>query len=774
MDTRTVVEARTVNLAERDNLGDSVSISDLVEQISGFLRRRYLMFLIVTACTIGFSFVYLQTTPARYTAHAVMMIDSSKLRVLQQQQVSFADVPLDTAQVETQVEVLKSENIGLSVVKDMRLTEDAEFVGTGGRGALFGAISGFIGADRPDTSAESSESQLSRRALGAFLRQRVINRVGRTYSLDIAFTSLRPERAAEIANGIAEAYIVDQLEAKYQATRRASKWLQERITELRAQVSAVDRAVLDYKEKNKLIDVAVAPSPGSTNTSTRSLEEQQLAELSSQLSTARATSAEAKARLDRIQEVLKMDIPDASVVDSLRSEIIIRLRNQYLDLVSREGILSARYGLDHLAAVNLRNQMDQIRQSIVNELRRIAESNKSDYEIAKAREESVKNKLADIISDAQSTNRERIGLRELESNAQAYHAIYDSFLQRYMEAIQQQSFPITESRVISAATAPTEKSSPRTSVVLAAAGLLGVFLSFAIAGLREALDRVFRSTRQVHEILHANTLAVLPLLKASPRSPESNTSRLFTVLREKAGRGIKSSSEPNEFYRRVVLEPLSPFAESFRSIKVAVDVSATDQRNKVIGVTSTLPREGKSTVASNFAELIAHVGKKVILIDGDLRNPSLSRIIAPDAKSGLLEVLAGKIELHDAIRTDGAAGLAFLPTIIESRLAHTSELLGSDSFKMLITRLREMYDYIIVDLPPIGSVAEVRATASIVDSYVYVIQWGRTHTSAVRQQLLGAPEIYDRLLGIVLNRVDFNAFRRHEPLDAGYYQHVYY
>jgi uncharacterized protein involved in exopolysaccharide biosynthesis len=519
---------------------------------------------------------------------------------MQQQQVSFADVPLDTTQFETQIEVLKSDNIGLSVVKNMHLAEDAEFVGA--RRRIWGPL---FGGGSAETSTQDSEDRQSQ-AFDSFMRQRAVSRVGRTYVLDIAFTSLRPERAAEIANGIADAYIEDQLEAKYQATRRASKWLQDRIAELREQVTAVDRAALDYKEKNKIIDVAVAPSPGSTNTSTRSLEEQQVSELSSQLSTARAASTEAQARFDRIQEILKLDISDASVVDSLRSEIVTRLRNQYLDLAGREGILSARYGSDHQAAVNLREQMNQIRQSIGDELRRIADSSKSDYEIARARENSIKEKLADIVSDARITNRERIGLRELESSAQAYHAIYDNFLQRYMEAIQQQSFPITETRVIGAATAPKIKSSPRASIVLAIAGLIGVFLGRAIAVLQEALDRAFRSTRQIQEVLNANCLAVLPLLNASPRSPAF---RLPRLQRQDAERGVVSPSEPNDVFRHAALKPFSPFAESFRSIKVAADIGAADQQNRVIGVTSTMPNEGKSTVASNLAELIAHVGK---------------------------------------------------------------------------------------------------------------------------------------------------------------------
>ncbi|WP_027553028.1 polysaccharide biosynthesis tyrosine autokinase [Bradyrhizobium sp. Cp5.3] len=753
MDIRTVAPAKAVDQTDRDDRGGTISLSDLVEQVWGFIRRQYLVFLIVTACSIGLGLVYLLTTPARYTAHAMMQIDSSKLRVLQQQQVSFADTPLDTTQVETQVEVLKSEGLGLSVVKEMHLTEDAEFAGASAR---------FWGTGNSMQGADSRQSQ----ALDALLSQRAISRVGRTYVLDIAFTSLRPDRAAEIANGIAEAYIVDQLESKYQATRRASKWLQDRITELREQVSAVDRAVLDYKEKNKIVDIAVASAAGSASTSTRSLEEQQLTEISSQLSTARAASTEAKARLDRIQDVLKMGIPDASVVDSLRSEIVIRLRNQYLDLAAREGLLSQRYGSDHQAAINVRAQMEQIRQSVTDELRRIAESTRSDYEIATAREQSLKNKLADMVSDARITNRERIGLRELESNAQAIHTIYDNFLQRYMEAIQQQSFPITESRVISPATAPKQKSSPRTSIVLGLATVLGLALSLAIAGLREALDPVFRSTRQVQETLQVRCLAVVPLLDAPPRS------RLVMPWRRNAGRDVASSAEAHAMFGRAVLDPSSVFASAFRSIKVAVDVSTAAQRSRVIGVISTLPDEGKSTIASNFAELVAHVGKNVILIDGDLRNPTISRAMAPDATNGLLEVLAGKVELQDAVRT--ARGLAFLPTIIESRDTHGSELLGSEALKVMIERLRETYDYIIIDLPPLGPVAEVRGTASMVDSYVQVIEWGRSRKNTVRQQLLGAPEIYERLLGVVLNKVDLKEFGRHETLDAVYGQNGYY
>jgi succinoglycan biosynthesis transport protein ExoP len=676
MDTRTFAQIKDTDHPESAR---PVSISEFVEQITGFLRRQYPVLVLGTACAVGLAFVYLMTTPARYTADAMLMIDSSKVRVLQQQQIPLADVPIDTAQVESQVEILKSKDIGLSVIKDLRLAEDPEFAGTGQ--GIFGAIAGMF----VDLIAPERAETLQRRTLRAFLNQRSITRVGRTYVLDIAFTSLSPKRAAEVANGIADAYIVDQLESKFQTTRRASTWLQDRISELRKQATEADRAVLDYKEKNNIVDLAMGASAGSAGGNTRLLEEQQLAELSTQLSGARAATAEAKARLDRIEDVIK-------------------------------------------------------RESIADE--RIAESEKSDYEIAKSRVETLERNMAKLVGETRAINRDRLGLRELESNAQAYHTIYDNFIQRYMEAIQQQSFPITEARVISSAAVPDSRSSPISSVVLSIAVVLGFILSCGLAVLREALDRVFRSARQVEDTLHTNCLGVLAMLKGPA----------------------------DRFYRHVVHEPLSSFAESFRSIKVAADIAASIKENKIIGVTSTMSGEGKSTIASNLAQLIAHAGKKVILIDGDLRNPSLSRNLVSGARAGLLEVLGGGLPLSDALQIDETTKLAFLPVVIEARLAHTNEILASEAFKSFLMRVREVYDHIIIDLPPLAPVVDVRATINIIDSYVYVVEWGKTRVNAVQHQLTAVPEISERLLGIVLNKANVKVLERYEH----YYGRDYY
>ena len=777
---------------EQEGSADSFNFTDLVEQLRGFVRRQFPIFIFVTACSLALGLVYLFTTPAKFTSHAMLLIDSSKLRVLQQQQAPVGDIPIDTSHVETQVEILKSENIGLAVIKDLKLSADPEFVGSGG--GLIGKVLGFFSPSKPQ-----SETELARGALGTFEGRRTITRVGRTYVLDIGFTSVNPDSAAKIANSIADAYIVDQLEAKYQATRRASVWLQDRIKELRQQASDADRAVLDYKEKNNIISLS-GGSTGNGSTTGKLLGEQQLEELNTQLGSARAAAEEVKARLDRINDVMSKDVPDATVADSLHNEVINRLRNNYLDLAAKEAIWSARYGPGHLAAVNLRTQMTELRRSILDELGRIQQGYKSDYEIAKTRVEGLERNLEGLVASSQVVNRDRLGLRDLESTAQVYHTIYDNFLQRYMEAIQQQSFPITEARVISVAAPPRAKSGPISYVVLGTAGFIGLCLSFGAAVMREAVDRVFRTTRQVENTLQAHCIAVLPMLgprikpvggkpvkSAVPRpvtsSQDMSADRvhlaegLVSVAGVDAVSTVPSTimrpiSRKKIFMNEVVDEPLSAFTEAFRGIKVAADIRG--KHNQVIGITSTLPAEGKSTVASNLAQLIAHGGNRVVLLDGDLRNPSVTRALAPDARVGLLEVLSGVTALDDGLYTDEVTGLHFLPAVINGRALHTNEILASSALRNLVEGLRKTYDYVIIDFPPLAPVVDVRATTQIVDSYIYVVEWGKTRMNLVQDRLLGCPEIHDRLLGVVLNKANVNVLERYESYYGKYYYRKHY
>jgi succinoglycan biosynthesis transport protein ExoP len=711
-------------------------------------RRQFPTILaIVSACVI-LALLYLFTAAPQFTSTASMVIDTRKVQLFQQQSV-FGDIAVDSSTVETQVEILKSENISLAVIRDLHLIDDPEFTGRGS--GAFGLLVGLLSSVFSDGSARS-EFELTRQALERFERNRTIKRLGMTYVMEIGFTSLDPEKSAKIANAIADAYIVDQLEAKYQATRRASVWLQDRIKELRTQASAAQKAVVDFKTANNIVD-----------TGGRLMNEQQLAEVNSQLILAHAATAEAKARLDRMNDIVKQDVPDASVADALKNDTIVKLRGQYVDMASKESIWSMKYGSDHLAAVNLRRQMAEIKKNIQDELRRIQESYKSDYDIAVTREESIKSSLANVVSESQLTNQAQVQLRELESNAQSYQAMYDNFLQRYMESVQQQSFPITEARVISAATTPLKKSAPKTIVVLAASLIGGFVLSFGVAIARELVDRVFRTTSRVEEALGATCVGIVPAIGAA-----TSERRLWE------GKLARKKGSSLDLLRYVVEHPLSRFSEAIRGLKVAVDLNSIVRENRVLAITSTLPNEGKSTISANLAQLIAHGGARVILVDADLRNPSLSRELVPDARVGLVDVVAQRARLEDALVVDPETNLSILSAGATSKLLHTNELLASKAMHALIAELRSKYDYLVVDMPPMAPVVDVRVTSSYVDSYIFVVEWGKTNVDVVQHNLRNAPEILDKLLGVVLNKADTKLLARYESYHGRYYYQKYY
>ena len=558
--------------------------AETLQSFLSFVRRQFAVILFVTLLALALGVIYVATARPSYTAQAQLLIDARKVQVFQQQSV-LGDNPIDTAQVESQAEILKSENIASAVIKNLHLTNDPEFVGSGGGllGALFGAVFSETESDKA-----ASDFELLRSAIRSFQDRLTIKRIGLSYVIQISFWAYSAERAAEIANAVADAYITDQLEAKYQATRRASVWLQDRIKELRDQVSAAERAVVDFRTQNNIV------STGGTDK--RLLGEQQVAELTSQLVIARAHTAETKARLDRIESVLLR--PDSSaesfgstVTDTLKNEVVTKLRTQYVELAARESEWSLKYGRDHLAVVNLRNQMREIRNSIFEELKRLGETYKSDYAIAKQREVGVQQELSQAVSGSQATDAKSVTLRELQSTAQTYKTIYDNFLQRYMEAVQQQSFPITEARVISSASRPLKKSHPKILLDLAIACLGGIALGFGIGLLRDLSDRVFRSGEQVESLLKSDCIALVPLVTAKATISESDD------LKAKLGpSNLKATAHGQNETWTVARSLFSRSSEALRSLALVSDLHGTikSTKSKINTLTSSVADQVQS------------------------------------------------------------------------------------------------------------------------------------------------------------------------------------
>ncbi|QGM99221.1 polysaccharide biosynthesis tyrosine autokinase [Methylocystis parvus] len=730
--------------------GPSDSEIKLVPQLDalGLLRIFYrqwpiIGFLMGAGFVLGAVYTLLATP--RYTATVLLFVDPHKPQFNAKQEVS-VNGPSDPGLIESQVEILKSDSVLKAAAHALDLAHDPAFHPPPGlMSSLISVVTNWL-RQAPPLSLDEIESEIAQQ-IGSGLK---VKRVGLTYVIQIDYTSTGRELSARIANGVADAYSLAELDAQYRSNRQASKWLQDRIKELRAQAADADRAVQKFKAENDLVDTARG-----------SLNEQQLADVNAQLVAAKAATAEARARFDRVMEISRDGLADGSVADALRSEVITRLRAQYLDLSAKRGELSRRYGRSHGAVANIDYQMEEIKRSIGLELRRIAESNKSDYEVAREREESIRKSLKELVTQAEANNQALVRLRDLESSAQTYRSLYDSFFQKFEEATQQQSFPVSSARVITPAAEPDRPSWPRGIIVMPGALALGLALGIVASLLKEFLGNNFRGVDDVVHYAGVECLGILPDLSYERAKKKAALSRP----------GLLGGA--SAYVRHSVDAPFSRFTETIRNVKVSIDIARSQRKSGVVGVVSSVPGEGKTTFAANLALLMAQMGHRTLLIDGDLHNPSLTRTLAGGVNAGLVEVLMGSARLEDVVVADGATGLIFLPSVLRAHESNVVALMTSQAMSDLLEASRRDYEYIIVDLPPAVPVVDVKASAHLIDNFVFIIQWGATSRDVVREALESADTLRQRVLGAVLNKADPAELKRFEAYKGRYY-HDYY
>ena len=332
------------------------TLFEVAGDVFGIIRRQRQIFIVFLCCSVLLGALYLFLTPKHYTATAQLIIDTHKVQVLGERQSIVGD-NANVDSVQTEIEVIKSSKVIGAVIKLLHLDDDPEFVGHDD--SLLSRVTAAV-FGRSDEQKEFHDD-LERIAAANVAGNLLVARIGTTYVISISFRSLDRGKAARIANAVADAYIQDELDAKYEITRRAGAWLQDRINELRTEAAAAERAVADFDQKHHIID-----------TGGKLMNEQQLAEVNSQLILAHAATAEAKARLDRVDEVLAQPVQSASIADALNNQIIVKLRTEYLEMAGTEAIWSRRYGPNHLAVINLRTQMEQLRRNISDEMQKIS------------------------------------------------------------------------------------------------------------------------------------------------------------------------------------------------------------------------------------------------------------------------------------------------------------------------------------------------------------------------------------------------------------------
>ena len=629
--------------------------------------------------------LYLAHVVPRYTATAVVLIGSVKDKT--GLSASIADLTYDAGAIDSQLEILKSEGLAQTVVTDLKL--EASTIPKQPPSFLKGVLDQFrsmfnFGSASTDAAFDSSElAAFQKRALISELEAGLeVRRVGRSYVINIDYTSPDRIAAADFANAFAQGYINDQLEARFASMKQASGWLEKRITDLKQKSMSSDLAVQRFKSEHGLLT-----SDG------KLVSDQQLSELSTQLIMAQGDRARTEARYAQINSVIEKGDAAGVVAGTLESPVINDLRQKYLSAAQLKAQITDSAGPTHPQVLALQRSMDDYTKLIFGEMTRIATAYKSDAEVARAKEDSLRQSLAKLAGDNSARAQYMVELRELQREADSFRTLYTTFLDRMQQVEEGETSPESEARIITPASPPEAPAYPKRGIIMSLSLVFGLLAGVGVGAVREYKDNTFRTAGDVTKGLDLEFLGMLPTVKA-PNSAQLNQ------LEPDAGR--VDSRDPILQY--AVDQPLTSFAETLRAIKVAVDLQLGQSIPKIVGIISVSPDEGKSTVSKNFASLIAHFGLKVLLIDGDLHHPGLTKALAGHAENGLLEVLRGDTNLMDAVLREQESGLYFLPAVLKTRLLHANHSLSSPEMKHLLSEAGEQFDYVVVDLPPIGPV----------------------------------------------------------------------
>ncbi|MGE3627318.1 MAG: GumC family protein, partial [Hyphomicrobiales bacterium] len=471
-------------------------------QLLSILRRHARLILATLAIAVLAAVAYRAAVAPQYTASATILVDPREQRVLGTKAV-IEGIGQDAAFVESQVGLIQSSALSAHVVDKLKLTEDAEFA----QGNVLSRLVGLL-RDGGATGDPMHDAQVLRNeTIERFREHLSVRRRGLTYVLDVQFNSADPDKAARIANAIADAYIEDQIAMKTGATAGASRWLGNRIDELRQRVGASERAVAAYKEEHNIVEFSDAQT-GDT------LNKRQIESLNQQLIAARARTADSLAKYEQVKRISEGGADPGSLPDAHKSDVLSRLRVQQATVARTEAEYSLTYGPEHPFLKQVRAQLGNIRSEINKELARILASAKTEYEIARARETSLEQSLAALGRESASDNKIAVRLRELEREAQADRELFSQFLARAKETTEESALHVADARIVSRALVPVAPSSPGVLLILAIALTGGVAVASGLVLVAENMARGYRSRQALEADAGVACYGVCPQIEA--------------------------------------------------------------------------------------------------------------------------------------------------------------------------------------------------------------------------------------------------------------------
>ena len=717
------------------------------DMLSRLWRRKGL----IAGCTVlclAAGAAVLATMPPRYTAQATMMLGIPAPRITDIEAVlQGREVTSTTLQSEQYV--VASRAVAQRVIDELALHEDPEFNPAlreppawkqqiePVKAAAKDFVKSLLPADEDGADAAAAPA-LPEQVLEDLRRQSVINvllsrltvtPLSRSHVMSIAAESEDRFKAARIANAVVAEYIDSQVSQKSETTESANTWLDQQIETLRAQVAEAEQAVQDYRAQYNLYE-----------TKSDSLVAQEIAELNGQIASAEGARAEARSQLSQVRRMQEQPGGFDALPSVLASPLIQSLRQAEVELQSELAELASTLGPKHPQRLDVASQLEDVKQRIAGEVGKVVEALRHQAASADARYASLRNRLAELRSELGDNSRQSVRLQELQRKADADRRLLEDFMRRVKETEVQRGVQAPDARMVSAAAVPGVPSYPPDKLILAASGLGGVLLGMLLALFLDRLDGSFRTRDDLEGASGLSTLALVPKVR---------------------GRGRRSAD------RGLLGDPTSTFAAAVRRLHARLELAGSvSHRDRTFMFTSSVPEEGKSAISAAVARLAAHSGRRVILLDCDWQRPVLHRMFGQAASPGLTDLLSGDATPDEVVFHDDRSGAHVM-------FAGTPGDMPDDAARLrhlpaLLQTLSRHYDMVVIDTAPILVGTEASQIAGMVDSVVYVVQWGRTPRQVVMNGLRHMADIGARMGGVVLSQVDARRYRRYGEGDLSY------
>ena len=710
--------------------GDAIDLRNIVD----LLKRRLWLIVLVAVLALAAAGLALVTLKPVYTATALVLVDPSKKNLLDPD-AQLTGSSSDSLRVDSEVELVKSEATLLAVADELDLVNDPEF---GLRLGIRDTLMAFFRIAEP--KLPTGEEALS--AVIDKLRDAVtVQRRGLTFLIAVYARSGRPHFAADIANSLTKYYIQQQLEAKVASTLASRDIIEARIANANAMVAQTEGAFDGFLDLNLS---RISDLTGRTD----------LEQMRSEIDTIIASRAQSSAAADLAEQSLARRDWSA-VADSLKDEAVADLERQRVALLDK--LADAAEGSP--SAIDLRSSLQGVESQLGEAASAAVSSLRQEVASSQSRVSELRGQLRNSVLSSNLPADILTTIYSLQQTAEIARSQYQALLTRRQDLDTQAFLQVADSRVASEATAPSKPSFPNPRLILILAGLAGLGLGVGLAFLVENFVGGFTSESQAESILRVPAMAAVP----RQRPLKVNGGEALTVADS------------------LVLAPLSIYSESIRRVRVGVDQAVRKRRDPksteeragmVLAVSSAAPGEGKTTLALSLSRAYALAGMSTLLIDCDLRKPSVHRQLGMKASDGLLEYLAGSsdtVELKSIMTVDVGSGAQIVLGSRRSDIA-TDQLVAGKTFARLVAAAKKNFDIVVLDTPPVGPVVDGLYLAGMADAIVFVVKWSSTPQQEVKAAVasLGSAKADGVPILAVLNQQTINV-AAYRGKYAGYY-----